>query len=124
MDQSIDCYIHSVSPIKRKAENNRKYFYYSLQAKDKSYRAICFSPEKQSELCILEKLRGRFDLPNFQLNDNKDVRLGKHTDIKPTDKQSVGFQPVTFTNSGLKVICIKRLELYIILSNIKELCCY
>lgn len=101
VDKYIDCYIHSVSPVKRKAENNRKYFYCSLQAKEKSYRAICFSPEKQSELSTLGKLRSPVKLQNFKLYDNKDILLGKHTDIRPIDKESVGFQPVTFTNTGL-----------------------
>ena len=51
----LHCYIHAMSPMKNAKSSTRKYFDCTLQNKDTTVRAVCFSPEKFSELNTLQK---------------------------------------------------------------------
>ena len=86
----LSFYIHAVSPVKKADKNEKHYFNMILQTKDESIKAVCFSPEKQSELKTLEKVESPVKIQNFQKPD-KDILLNKFTKIKPIEKSEIDF---------------------------------
>lgn len=64
-EDELHCYIHAMSPMKNAKSSNRKYFDCTLQNKDTAVPAVCFSPEKFSELNTLQKTMTPVKITNY-----------------------------------------------------------
>ncbi|CAB4033687.1 Hypothetical predicted protein, partial [Paramuricea clavata] len=88
---SLDCYIQNVSMVKT-TPSKKRYFNCTLQAKDDPVKAVCYSPDKHSELQTVAKTRSPIKLQNFKKTDSsKDIVITKFTKITPLSKADVGF---------------------------------
>ena len=94
----LSCYIHAVSPVKKADRNERRYFNPILQTKDESIRAVCFTPEKQSELKTLENVKSPVKIQNFK-KPVKDILLNRFTKIKAIEKSEIDFNWADICNS-------------------------
>ena len=74
------------------ASSKRKYFNCTLQAENDPVKAVCYSPEKHSQLEIVAKTKSPVKLQNFKRTDSsKDIVITKFTKITPLDKDEVAF---------------------------------
>jgi hypothetical protein len=72
--------------------SKKRYFNCTLQAKDDPVKAVCYSPDKHSELETVAKTRSPIKLQNFKKTDSsKDIVITKFTKITPLSKADVGF---------------------------------
>ena len=94
----LSCYVYAVSPVRKVDKNEKRYFNVILQTKDESIKAVCFAPEKQSEMKTLEKVESPVKIQNFQKPD-KDILLNKFTKIKPIEKSEIDFIRAEICNS-------------------------
>ena len=90
---TLTCYLHNVSEVKNASESKRKYFNCIIQSNKKLVRAVCFSPEKRTELQTLAKTKSPVKMKNYKRsnNDNDDLTITKYTKITPVDKAEVEF---------------------------------
>ena len=83
----LECFVHAVSPVKKANSSDRKYFNCTLQLANKSCRAVCFSPDKQSELKMLEQVKSPVKIQNYKtnqaLNGKDEIILQKFTKFTP-----------------------------------------
>ena len=67
-----------------------------LQTKKKSCRAVCFSPEKQSELKTFEKAKSPVRIQNYKskpgLNGKEKIIIQKFTTFAALDSDDVNFK--------------------------------
>ena len=63
--KEIDCFVHSVSPIKTGGDKKHRYFDCNLQTKDKIVRAVCFSPERRDKFDHYEKTKSPVKIKKF-----------------------------------------------------------
>ena len=92
---SVECFIHNVSPVKTSNNGKRQYFNCTLQCEDKVVRAVCFSPEKQTQVKTVELTKTPVRLQNFWQNDtdpSKDIFITKYTQVTPLTNDQVDFQ--------------------------------
>ena len=87
----ILCYLHAVSPIKKAMSSNKRYFNCMLQKNDTVIRAVCFSPQKHSELKTLQQTKSPVKVSNYQKSQNKDIILNQYTKIAPVDPTDINF---------------------------------
>ena len=71
-----------------------------LQTEDEPLRAVCFVPEKQSELKTLEKIKSPVKIQNYD-KGNKDVLILKNTKITPLESTGIGFSHDMYTSTSL-----------------------
>ena len=85
--------MHNISEVKNASESKRKYFNCIVQCEDKPVRAVCFSPEKRSELQAVAKSRSPIKLKNYKRasNDSEDLTITKFTKISTLEKNEVNF---------------------------------
>lgn len=74
---SIDCFVHNVTPVTKAHSSPRKYFNCTLQTSDDVVRAVCFSVEKRSELETISKFKSPVKLNNITISDNSDIHINK-----------------------------------------------
>lgn len=86
-EDELHCYIHAMSPMKNAQSSNRKYFDCTLQNKDTTVRAVCFSPEKYSELNTLQKTKSPVKITNYNTSagstGKEDIIILTKTRISP-----------------------------------------
>jgi hypothetical protein len=66
--KEIDCFVHSVSPIKTGGDKKWWYFDCNLQTKDNVVRAVCFSPERKDKFDHYEKTKSPVKITKFNEN--------------------------------------------------------
>ena len=89
----MDCYVQNVSPVTKASSSNRRYFSCTLQCKDNPVRAVCFSPEKQSQLKTLAQTKSPVKIHNFRKpDDGKDIFITKYTNITALSKDEINFE--------------------------------
>ena len=72
--------------------SKKKYFNCTLQAKDDPVKAVCYSPDKHSELKTVAKTKSPIKLQNFKKTDSsRDIVITKFTKITPLNKADVDF---------------------------------
>ena len=72
--------------------SKKKYLNCTLQAKDDPVKAVCYSPDKHSELKNVAKTKSPIQLQNFKKTDSsKDIVITKFTNIIPLNKADVCF---------------------------------
>lgn len=98
-NSDIPCYIHAVSPVKSATVGNKKYFKLILQTKDQQVRAVCFSPEKQTELKTLEKVKSPVKIQDYD-NSNNDICIQKSTKIIPLESSQIDFERDEILGNG------------------------
>ena len=83
--KEIDCFVHSVSPIKIGGDKKYCYFDCNLQTKDKVIRAVCFSPERRDKFGHYEKTKSPIKIKKFG-ESNKygttNIIIEKHTVVE------------------------------------------
>ncbi|CAB4011402.1 Hypothetical predicted protein [Paramuricea clavata] len=92
--KEVQCYVHAVSPVKTATSNNRKYFNCTIQSEEKVTRAVCFSPDKHSQLKTLQQTKSPIKIENFghaRNDENGDMLIHKFTKIVPIDATTISF---------------------------------
>lgn len=95
--KELHCYIHAISPVKKATSSNRKYFDCTLQNKDNSVRAVCFSTEKHPELKTLQQTKSHVKITNYNTsatNGKEDIILLSKTKITPITSNDIDFPSV------------------------------
>ena len=90
----MQCYVHAVKPVKKATSSNRKYFNCTIQGEEKLTRAVCFSPEKHSQLKTLQETKSPVKIENFghsSNDENGDMLIHKYTKITPIDATKIIF---------------------------------
>ena len=67
--QEIQCYIHGLSPVKSASNSERMYFNCTLQCKEGTRQAVCFSQQKHPEMKTFQTTKCAvkiFDLYNVK----------------------------------------------------------
>lgn len=105
-EDELHCYIHAMSPMKNAKSSNRKYFDCTLQNKDTTVRAVCFSPEKFSELNTLQKTMTPVKITNYNTSaassGKEDIIILSKTRISPITSNEIDFPHLTeLTASGI-----------------------
>lgn len=105
-EDELHCYIHAMSPMKNAKSSNRKYFDCTLQNKDTTVRAVCFSPEKFSELNTLQKTMTPVKITNYNTSaassGKEDIIILSKTRISPITSNEIDFPYLTeLTASGI-----------------------
>ena len=97
-EQRVDelyCYIHAMSPMKNAQSSNRKYFDCTLQNKDTTVQAVCYSREKYSELNSLLKTGSPVEITNYNTsavtNGKEDIIILSKTRISPITSIEIDF---------------------------------
>ncbi len=90
---SLTCYLHNISEVKNASESKKKYFNCIVQCNDKPVRAVCFSPEKRSELQALAASKSPVKLRNYKRGSNasEDLTITKFTKVTALDQKEVEF---------------------------------
>ena len=93
LDGTLTCYLHNISEIKNASETKKKYFNCVVQCNNKPVRAVCFSPEKRSELQAIAKSKSPIKLKNYkQTSSTSDnLTITKFTKITTLEKSEVSF---------------------------------
>lgn len=92
--KELHCYIHAMSPVKKASSSNRKYFDCTLQNKDNSVKAVCFSPEKYAKLNTLQQTKSPVKITNYNTSANngkEDIILLSKTRITPITSNDIDF---------------------------------
>ncbi len=82
----IDCYIHSVSPIKTGGDKKYRYFDFNLQTESKVVRAVCFSPDRKEKFDHYEKTKSPVKITKYSENNRygtTNVVIERHTVVEP-----------------------------------------
>ena len=90
----MQCYVHSLSPVKKAASSDKQYFHCMLQTQNKSVRAVCFSPEKHGKFRSSELNKSPVKLQNLKPppNNGQDLVLNRFTKITPLARDEVAFK--------------------------------
>ena len=105
--------------VKESPRTKKRYFNCTLQRKDTTRRAVCFSPERHEEIKKVEKSKSPVHLQHFCTSTSygqEDIVILKHstvTQISPTDGlvYSDQFQPQSMDCSiaGLSNVAAEQL---------------
>ncbi len=82
----IDCYIHSVSPIKTGGDKKYRYFDFNLQTESKVVRAVCFSPDRKEKFDHYEKTKSPVKITKYSENNRygtTNVVIERQTVVEP-----------------------------------------
>ena len=94
-EDELHCYIHAMSPMKNAQSSKRKYFDCTLQNKDTTVQAVCFSPEKYSELNTLQKTKSPVKITNYNTSaassGKEDIIILSKTRISPITSNEIDF---------------------------------
>ena len=102
--------------MKKAKSSDKKYFNCTLQlANNHSCRAVCFSPDKQSELKMLEKVKSPVKLdPNYKtnqgINGKDEIILQRFTKLTPLGNTDVDFSHNKFLTAVGVIPNIAALE--------------
>lgn len=89
---TLEWYIQNVSPVTKASSSNRHYFSCTFQCKDGTARAVCFSPEKHSQLHTVAQTRSPLKIQNFTKPDKGKHIFIKFTNITAPDKDKISFE--------------------------------
>lgn len=87
----LTCFIHNVSPVKKGSITGAQYFNCTLQMKEQSKKAVCFSPAKQKRYNELETSKSPVKLSKYNLKKGE-VMISNTTFMKPLDPDKVDFK--------------------------------
>jgi hypothetical protein len=83
--KEIDCFVHSVSPIKTGGDKKYRFFDCSLQTEDKVIRAVCFSPERRQKFDNYAQSKSPVKIKKFGENNRygtTNVIIERHTIVE------------------------------------------
>jgi ssDNA-binding replication factor A large subunit len=88
-------YLHNLSPMKVSANENN-YFDVSVQMKEKTIRAVCFSPEKMKPMKANLEASSPVKISNFSIKRNRfthddEMHINKRTKLSEADVSEVDF---------------------------------
>jgi hypothetical protein len=86
------------------------FFNLILQTKDESVRAVCFSPEKQTELKTLEKVKSPVKIKNYQKPHQDIIFINKYTKITPLPIDEIDFPRTEICNEDGLIPNISSLQ--------------
>lgn len=82
-------------PMKNAQSLNRKYFHCTLQNKDTTVRAVCFSPEKYSELNTPQMTKSPVKITNYNMSaassGKEDIIIQPKTRISSITSNRIDF---------------------------------
>ncbi|XP_068726907.1 uncharacterized protein [Montipora capricornis] len=84
--KTVSGYIHSVSPVKKAANSQTKYFNCSIQTSDTVVRAVCFNPDKKPHLEKIQKGKTAVTLFNVRSSIKDEVEsvvIQNNTKMQP-----------------------------------------
>ncbi|CAH3152352.1 unnamed protein product, partial [Porites lobata] len=84
--KTVSGYIHSVSPVKKAANSQTKYFNCSIQTNDTVVRAVCFNPDKKPHLEKIQKGKTAVTLFNVRSSVKDEVEsvvIQNNTKMQP-----------------------------------------
>jgi hypothetical protein len=101
--------------VKTANSSDKKYFNWTLQlANNHSCRAVCFSPDKQSELKMLEKVKSPVKIQNYKtnqgMNGKDEIILQRFTKFTPLGNTDVDFSHNKFLTAVGVIPNITALE--------------
>ena len=103
-DETIQCYIHIVLPIKKASNTDRRYFNFIVQCKDKP-RAVCFAPKRRAEINTLAQTKTAVKIENLSLPQNKqDDNITVKKSSKITTLDNIDFQISTCLSQNADAI--------------------
>ena len=81
----MTCYVHNVSPLKKRLSSNRKFFNCTIQSKDKVICAVCFSPNKHAQFTTIEATKSPVKLDDFtySVDQSDDLVINRNTTATP-----------------------------------------
>ena len=91
-DKPLIAYLHDLSPIK-KSQRDNMYFHMTLQTEHKTYRSVCFSPEKHQNFSAKYESSSPLKISKFQIKRNErtnedEVHINKRTKMEdPLDSE-------------------------------------
>ena len=114
-EKEDELHIHAMSPMKNAQSSNRKYFDCTLQNKDTTVRAVCFSPEKYSELNTLQKTKSPVKITNYSTSaassGKKDIIILSKTRISPITSNEIDFPYLSELALYQTFLLLKNLQL-------------
>jgi hypothetical protein len=101
--------------VKTANSSDKKYFNWTLQlANNHSCRAVCFSPDKQSELKMLEKVKSPVKIQNYKtnqgMNGKDEIILQRFTKFTPLGNTDADFSHNKFLTAVGVIPNITALE--------------
>ncbi|CAH3031676.1 unnamed protein product [Pocillopora meandrina] len=89
------CYLHNLFPLKRSQENNH-YFDGILQLRDKSMRAVRFSPDKHTSVKVKLEPSSPIKISDYHVkcnrySDKDKVHINKRTKLSEPNKSEITF---------------------------------
>ena len=93
-------YLHNLSPVKTSQRSNL-YFDFTLQTENRTFRSVCFSPEKHSQLSTKFEASSPIKLSKFQVkrntrNDQDEIHINKQTRLEDSLESEVTFDIKNF----------------------------
>ena len=90
-EKPIIAYVHGLSEIKTSQRNN-PYFNLKLQAQDKTYRTVCFSPEKHGKCKANFESSSPVKITKFQIKRNNgtkedEIHMNKRTRLEDPEEE-------------------------------------
>ena len=107
--------------------SKKKYFNCTLQAKDDPVKAVCYSPNKHSELKTVANTKSPIKLQNFKKTDSStDIVITNFTTITPLNKTDVDFNfeenmTVKSADTVVNISSITRLAPVVSVSAVKKI---
>lgn len=89
--KSIIGYLHNLSPMKV-SKNDNEYFDVNVQMKEKTMRAICFSPDKMKPSSPVKICN--YTIKRNQYSQEDEIHLSKRTRLSDPDASEVNFNIV------------------------------
>lgn len=94
--ETIDCFIHAVSPVKKAAASKKTFFNCILQTETDVMRAVCFDSDKRAEIDTISKTKSPVKLKHLTTKESssgtsQDIQITKHTTVTPIDKDLLHF---------------------------------
>ena len=84
--QEITCYIHDLSPVKSANNSEKKYFNCTLQCKEGTRRAVCFSQQKHPEMKTFQTTKCAVNILNYTTSKTNDIILNNQSKIIPNEE--------------------------------------
>eukprot|EP00794_Sanderia_malayensis_P014751 gene14751-16293_t len=94
--ESIIGYVHNLSNLKTSASNN-PYFDLTLQTPEKTYRTVCYSPEKHQIMKRTSKSAspvkiGKFHFQMNNITHREEINLNKRSKLEDAPEQDITFE--------------------------------